>query len=463
MNIDTPGSMDLRDRIGGGQSAFYGTHNTVPLPLIEKASGIHMWDNEGNKYVDVSSGPIVSNIGHGNEYVADAMAAQAKKMEYAFARLARNQPNIDFSERLAKLAGPGFERVSLVSGGSEAMENAIKFLRQYVVATGRSSKRVIITLQPSYHGATIATLAMNGEVMLEPFLDGFAILSEKIPAPLSYRLPDNHDADSYAQLCVDALEKKIQNIGSDNVLAFVMEPIGGLSTGCVVPPAAYFHGVREICSRYGVYLVFDEVLCGAGRTGRFLSSHHWPQARPDIITMAKGLASGYSPLGAMLASAEMVDELAQISGFEFQFSYNANPVSCAAGLAVMDEYDRLDLTAAAETRGDQIRAGLEEMQNRIPVIGDIRGMGMLMAVELVANQQTKKPFPDTLLPTDLIRIHGLRNGLIIYSRPTSGGKYGHWFIVAPPLTITPEECENLLEKLEAALLGFCSEISSFMV
>ena len=151
---------------GGGQDAFYARANIVPLPVIERASGIHFWDEDGNRYIDVSSGPVVSSIGHGNARVADAMAAQAKTLEYAFARLARNRANIDFSERLAGLAGPGFERVSLTSGGSEAMENAIKFLRQYAIATGKASKRKIITCQPSYHGATISMLAMNGEVSL---------------------------------------------------------------------------------------------------------------------------------------------------------------------------------------------------------------------------------------------------------------------------------------------------------
>jgi adenosylmethionine-8-amino-7-oxononanoate aminotransferase len=414
--------------IGGGQEAFYARSNTVPLPVMVRASGIHFWDEDGNRYIDVSSGPVVSSIGHGNAQVADAMAAQAKTLEYAFARLARNRANMEFSERLARQAGPGLERVSLTSGGSEAMENAIKFLRQYAIATGKPSKRRIITLQPSYHGATIAMLAMNGEVMVAPFLDGFATLSE------------------------------IVELGAENVLAFVIEPVGGLSTGCVVPPAAYFRDIREICSRHGVHLVFDEILCGVGRTGKFLAAHHWPDARPDIVTLAKALGSGYSPLGAMLAPARMVDELAGLTGFEFQYSYNANPVSCAAGMAVMDEFERLDLVARAAARGAQLRAGLEAMQDRIPIIGDVRGLGMLLAVELVAERDTKAALPNHIQPTDRVRIHGLRNGLMIYSRPTSGGRYGHWVIVAPPLVISEDDCDELLSRLEATLTDFSDEL-----
>ncbi len=443
---------------GGGQTVFYATSNDVPLPLIERASGIYMWDSEGNAYIDVSSGPVVSNIGHGNVTVADSMAEQAKTMEYAFARLARNHPNVEYSERLARLAGPGFERVHLTSGGSEAMENAIKFLRQYALATGAPDKTKIITCQPSYHGATIATLAMNGEVMMAPFLEGFIEATPKVPAPISYRVPDNFDVHGYARFCADSLDAKIEELGAQNVLAFVIEPVGGLSTGCVVPPDDYIHRIREICAHHNIHLVFDEILCGMGRTGKFLAAHHWPDALPDIVTMAKGLASGYSPLGAVLAPAAMVDELAHRSGFEFQYSYNANPVSSAAGMAVLDEYRRMGLVDKAAELGKVLRDGLDRLKTQCPIIGDIRGKGMLLAVEIVADQRTKASWPNELQPADRVRVHGLQNGLIIYSRPTSGGKYGHWFLVSPPLTISRREIDELMQRLAATLGNLYSEL-----
>ncbi len=446
--------------LGGSQDAFYAKSNIVPLPVIARASGIHMWDEDGNAYIDVSSGPLVSNIGHGNERVIEAMAQQARTLDYAYTRVARNRPNMDYAERLARLAGPGFERVSLASGGSEAVESAIKFLRQYAVATGKPLKRKIITCEPSYHGATIAMLAMNGDQALAPFLEGFAIASEKVPAPFSYRLPENHTPESYARHCADALEQKITALGADNVLAFVIEPVGGLATGGVVPPAEFFRSIRDICTRHGVYLVFDEVLCGAGRTGKFLTAHHWPDALPDIVVKAKALGSGYAPLGAMLAPAAMVDDLAELTGFEFTYSYNANPICCAAGLAVLDEYERLDLVAHAAERGATLRAALEALQARFPIIGDIRGLGLLMAVELVADRETKAPLPRHVLATEKIRIHGLRNGLMIYSRATSGSRYGHWFMVAPPLTISEEECGELVRRLEATLTDFVQELTA---
>ncbi len=448
-------------KLGGGQTAFYANSNIVPLPLIERASGIHMWDSDSNCYIDVSSGPVVSNIGHGSAFVAEAMARQARKMEYAFAQVARNRPNIEYSERLARLAGPGFERVSLTSGGSEAMENAMKLLRQYAVATGKPTKTKIITCEPSYHGGTIATLAISGNLMLEPFLKGFVEPSAKVPAPFSYRTPPGHDLAGYALHCAEALESKIEELGAENVLAFVFEPVGGLSTGCLVPPDVYFQRIREICTRNEIHLVFDEILCGMGRTGKFLAAHHWPDALPDIVTMAKGMASGYSPLGATLAPSSLVDELSDLTGFEFQYSYNANPVSSSAGMAVLDEYERLDLVTKANEAGSLLLNGLEELKSRIPMIGDIRGKGMLLAVELVADSRAKTPFPNEFRVVDKVRVHGQNNGLMIYSRPTSGGAYGQWFLVSPPLTISGDEISDLFERLENTLRDLSAEFAGF--
>jgi adenosylmethionine-8-amino-7-oxononanoate aminotransferase len=406
---------------GGTQDIYYSRPAVVPLPMMERASGVYMWDEDGKEYIDASSGPMVSAIGHGNTRVIDAMAAQARKLDYAYSRVARNRPNLDYAERLAALAGPGFERVNLASGGSESVDNAIKFLRQYAIATGQTARRRIISLMPSYHGATIGTLAIGGNDGLAAFMEGFAVASDTVPAPSSYRIPGDHTPESYAAECARALETKIRELGPENVLAFVIEPVGGISIGAVVPPAQYFRDIREICTRHGVYLVFDEILCGAGRSGKFITAHHWPDALPDIIVKAKGLGAGYSPLGAMLAPASMVDELAELTGFNFSYSYNANPISCAAGLAVLDEFDRLGLVERACTVGATLRGGLEAIMERSPILGDVRGMGMLLAVEMVADKETKEPLPNELMPGERIRICGLDNGVMLYWRPSIGG------------------------------------------
>ena len=458
--MEKPNRQTAATPLGGTQDIYYSSPAVVPLPMMERASGVHLWDEDGKEYIDASSGPMVSAIGHGNTRIIDAMAEQARKLDYAYTRVARNRPNLDYAERLAALAGPGFERVNLASGGSESVDNAIKFLRQYAIATGQQSRRRIISLMPSYHGGTMGTLAIGGNDGLAPFMEGFAVVSDTVAAPLSYRLPGGHTVESYAAQCAKALETKILELGPENVLALVIEPVGGISTGAVVPPAQYFRDIRDICTRHGVYLVFDEILCGAGRSGKFITAHHWPDALPDIIVKAKGLGAGYSPLGAMLAPAAMVDELAGLTGFEFSYSYNANPISCAAGLAILDEFERLALVDRARTVGAKLRAGLEAIRERSPILGDVRGMGMLLAVEMVADKESKEPLPNELLPTERIRILGLDNGVMLYSRPTAGSRFGHWFMVAPPLTITEEECRELLHRTEAAVAAFHRELKS---
>lgn len=446
----------MTSTLGAYQDVFHARPLPVPLPLIVRAEGIRLWDDQGRDYIDVSSGPIVSNIGHGNARVADAMAAQAKRVDFAYSRVARHQPNLDLTARIAALAGPGYERVCLASGGSEAMEIALKFLRQYAIATGRPERRRIITLSPSYHGGTIAMLAITGDDSLAPFLDGFAVPSAKVPAPLQYRVPANHTPETWRAACADALEAKIIELGPETVLAFVAEPVGGLATGALPLAEDYANRVRAICDRHGVYLVYDEVLCGAGRTGTFLASQPWRDARADLVVLAKGLGAGYTPLGAMLAPARLVDDLAARTGFNFSHTYGANPVTCAAGIAVLDECERLGLFAAAAERGASLRRRLDGLAARHPCIGDIRGRGLLMAVELVADRATKATFGGDIRPADLVRLCGLDHGLMIYARRTAGGRNGDWFMVAPPLTITEAECDELADKLDATLTAFAA-------
>lgn len=446
--------------VGGTQDVFYARGSLVQLPLIERAAGVYMWDEDGNRYLDASSGPMVSALGHANEAVVEAMARQARLLDYAYTRVARSRRNLEYADRLARLAGPGFERVFLTSGGSEAVDAAIKLLRRHAVATGRASRSRVVSLLPSYHGATSGATALTGDEALEPLLHGFAVAADKVPAPLSYRLPARHTPESYALECAEALEAKIVELGPESVLAFILEPVGGLATGAVVPPPAYFRAVRDICTRHGIHLVFDEILCGTGRTGKFITAHHWPDALPDVIVMAKGLGAGYSPLGAVLAPASIVDELAGLGGYESSYSYNANPISCAVGLAVLDEFDRLELVDRARTVGALLRKGLEEIADRSPIVGDVRGLGMLLAVELVADKESKAPLATEARPTERIRAHALRNGVMLYSRQTSGGRYGHWFMVAPPLTISDAESAELLERTEAAVRGLCGELQT---
>ena len=440
--------------VGGGQDVFYSRADSVPRPLIVRAKGIHLWDADGREYIDLSSGPVVSNIGHGNEAVAAAMARQALTVDFISGRQGRSQPNIDLTARIAKLAGPGFERVCLTSGGSEANECALKFLRQYAVATGQPQRRKIVTCYPSYHGSTLATLAMSGDDELTALLDGMAEPSIKVPTPLTYRLPANHNAATYARHCAAALDEAISNAGAENVLAFFLEPVGGLATGANVPAADYFRAIREICTSHGVALVFDEVLCGTGRTGKFLAAHNWPDALPDLVVMAKGLASGYSPLGATLIPARMADRLAAGPGFGLFHTYSANPITCATAMAVLDEYERLDVLRNTNVMGGYLREQLEALKSASAVVGDIRGLGLVMALEVVADKAGKTPFAPNHSPIELLKLAGVANGLMIYGRRTAKGRNGDWIMVCPPMIISRAECDELMRRLTATLAEF---------
>lgn len=441
---------DARPAVGGSQDVFR-VKELAPLPLFVRASGIRVWDDEGKEYIDVSSGPVVSNIGHGNPKVVAAIASQASTLDYLSSRQGRTEVNFALSEKIARLAGPGYERVCLSSGGSEANEIAIKFLRQYGVATGQATRTKIITCMPSYHGSTIATLGASGDTGSKAFLGGFGVESIKIPAPLSYRLPNGKSAEQYAAECADALEKAVLAAGAKNVLAFMIEPVGGLASGCVIPPKAFFRRIRDICDRHGIFLVFDEVLCGSGRTGRFLASRHLAEVQADVVVLAKGLGAGYVPLGATLASARMVDELAALTGFSYMHTYSANPIACAAGLAVLQEMEDRDLMGAAIEMGGYLRAGLARLADQLEIVGDVRGAGLLLAVEIVADKGSKALFRPEQRALDQLRICAAKHGLLIYARRTSNGKFGEWFMVSPPLTITREECDELLTRLSATL------------
>jgi adenosylmethionine-8-amino-7-oxononanoate aminotransferase len=444
--------------IGGTADCFYSRAGTAILPMIERAEGIRFYDADGKDYIDGSCGPMVSCLGHGHARVIDAMAAQARKLDYAFTLVARNRPNAALAERLARLAGPGFERVAFGSGGSEAMERALQFARQYAVATGQEKRTRILSLEPSYHGATIATLGISGDQSQSAFYRGFAAIAETVPAPMPYRRAPGQSAEEQDTACAAALEAKIQTLGAETVLALVVEPIGGITRGGNVPTAAYMRAIRATCTRHGVILIFDEIISGIGRTGPMFAMEHWPDARPDILVLAKGLGGGLAAIAAMLAPAAMVDRLAGLTGFEFVYSYNAHPVACAGALAVLDEIEERGLLANAQARGHELEAGLRALAQKFPMIGDVRGCGLYFGVEIVRDRATKESLPQSLRPMEKMRNQALSEGLMVYARATSGGKYGNWFMLAPPLNVTSAEVAEILDRLERALRGFEQEL-----
>ena len=381
--------------LGGPQDIFYDRSTAVPLPTIVRGQGIYLWTQDGTRYIDVSSGPVISNIGHGNRKVAEATKAQAEMLAFSYCRQARTLPNIEVTARIAQLCGPGYERVFLTSGGSEAVDMALKFTRQLACVRGEPGRTRFLSCRPGYHGATIACTGVSGDDDAIDLLGPLVTPSLKIPAPLTYRADD---PEALTDNCIVELERLVAEAGPETILAFIVEPVGGVATGANVPPDSFLPRVHEICRRHGILVIHDEVMCGAGRTGRFLASQHWPQAMPDIVILAKGLSAGYTPLGAMVMSTALVEEVARNGGFAFGHTYTANPLSCAVGSAVLDELESRELVQAAERQGNGLRAALERVKAESSVVGDVRGLGLLMALEIVTTRPPSRASRTSSMP-----------------------------------------------------------------
>ncbi|PDT75782.1 aspartate aminotransferase family protein [Sinorhizobium sp. BJ1] len=436
------------DRFYAGSRGAPGTFK------VSHGKGIFFWDTNGKRYLEGSSGALVVNLGHGNERVRDAMIDQAYRISYsAFC----SESTDTLCTMIADLAGPGFDQAFPVSGGSEAVESAIKLARQYAVASGQPKRWKILARMPGYHGATLGAAAVTGDPDRDEIFGPIMQIMPKVPAPLSYRPPEGFDVSSYADYCADALEQQILAEGEETVLAFIMEPVGGVATGGLVAPDNYYSKVREICDRYGVLLIFDEVMCGAGRTGTFLAAHHWPNALPDLVVCAKGLSAGYTPLGAMIAPNRIVDKVAESGGFLHGHTYAGNPLSSAIGVAVLKEMLDHDLMGNAERMGVVLRRKLNSLKDRSITIGDVRGMGLLNAVEIVEDKATKAIFPAAKRASYRVSEIARELGLHLYARRTASGKFGEWFMAAPPLIITEPEIDLFMELLTETFRVFESE------
>lgn len=435
--------------VGNHQELFY-SPSPVPRPFVVSSVGITVTDSEGRTYVDANAGAAVANIGGGNERVLQAMVDQGRKMTFSYVRFSRHQANLDLTTKIAELAGPGFERVHLANDGSEANEMAVKLLRVLAYQSGHPAKRKIITLAPSYHGGTLATMGWSGDSEYTALWGDMAVPSIKIPAPLTYRRPEGTTEDEAGRIAAAHLEDAILEHGADNVLAFMMEPVGGTATGANVASGGYLRAVREICDRHGVYLVFDEVM-SATRTGAFLAAQHHPDVVPDAIVIAKGLGAGYVPLAAVAVSAALVDQLNAVGGFDLSHTYNANPIACAAGSAVLAEIEDRGLIERGRIAGRRLEDGLRQLMDSHAMIGDVRGRGLMLGIELVADRASKTSFPGHAGAAVAVRRAGMDNGLLIGGRRLNGGAFGEFMLMTPALTITDNEVDELLDRFDRTL------------
>lgn len=434
---------------------FYQTR--ARRPVLDRASGIYMWDMDGKRYIDGSSGAMVSNIGHSNPNVLAAMRTQMDKSTFGYRLHFENNPAEKLAAKVAELSPEGHDKVFFVSGGSEAVESAIKLARQYSVVTNDPDRWRVISRSPSYHGSTMGALSLTSYAPLnDPFRPMFVDMP-KIPAPRCYLDQDNFSDHERGLRYANMLRDKIIEVGPETVLAFIMEPVGGASTGALVAPDSYYGRIREICDEFGIFLIYDEVMSGVGRTGKFLAAEHW-NINPDIIATAKGFGAGYVPLGAMTARQHIVDAVLDGGGFQHGYTYAGNPIACAAGLAVINEIYAQGMMENTRMVGDILLDGLNRLKDQYPFIGDVRGKGLLTAFELVSDRETMEPLPAEANTHSRLVDIAYDLGLIIYSRRTRDGLKGDHFLVCPPMIITEEQINHILTILDASLKMLADEM-----
>jgi adenosylmethionine-8-amino-7-oxononanoate aminotransferase len=428
-------------------------------PLIDRARGVHIWDQAGKRYIDVTSGPIAVNIGHGNPRVLEAMREQAARVCFAYPSNFESAGSTELSMRLAKLAGPGLDCAFFVSSGSEAVEKCLQFARRAAMAEGRSAAYKVISRNPSYHGSTRATMALSADPGYAPYLTGYPP-GLQVTAPLSYRPPEGLSHAEHARQCAEELRARILAENPDLVLAFIMEPVMGFCGGAASAPPEYYRRIREICDEFGILLIYDEIVSGAGRAGTFLAADQWPGARPDLAILAKGLGGGYVPLAAFLAPARLVDGVAGAGGFHVGHTHKAHPLACAVGLAVLAETTEHNLIERARDTGTYLRSQLGKLQESSSIVGDVRGLGMLNAVEIVADRTSKRMLPRDRDVIGRIQALARDQGLLIYGRRTHAGRFGDWIMVSPPLIATHGDVDEIVAGLGRCLGAYQQELAA---
>jgi adenosylmethionine-8-amino-7-oxononanoate aminotransferase len=425
------------------------------LPVASACDGIFVIDSTGKRYLDASGGAAVSCLGHGHPRVVEAIKRQADRLAYAHTSFFTTDVAEELADRLVATAPAGLEHVYFVSGGSEAVEAALKLARQYFVEIGQPQRRFFIARRQSYHGNTLGALAIGGNAWRrEPFLPLLAPAYHVSPCYAYRDQRAGETEEQYAQRLADELEAQILELGAGQVAAFVAETVVGATLGAAAPVAGYFKKIRAVCDKYGVLLILDEVMSGMGRTG-YLYACEEDGVAPDILTIAKGLGGGYQPIGATLASRRIYDAIVGGSGFfQHGHTYLGHAIACAAALEVQKVIEEEQLLANVRARGEQLRARLREVFAAHPNIGDIRGRGLFVGVELVADRAGKAPLPPQRKTHARIKAEAMQRGLMVYPMGgTIDGKSGDHVLLAPPFICTAGDIETIVGRLAAAIDG----------
>jgi len=431
-------------------------HRTLgrDYPVAVSGSGVHLRDADGNTYIDASGGAAVSCLGHGHPDIVAAMHAQIDRLAYAHTSFFTTEVAETLADTLVADAPEGIGHVYFVSGGSEAIEAALKMARQYFVEIGQPGRRHFIARRQSYHGNTLGALAVGGNAWRRAQFAPLLIDVAHVSPCYEYRdRRVDETPEAYGRRLVAELAAEIERLGPENVIAFVAETVVGATIGALPPVPGYLRGVRELCDRHGILLILDEVMCGMGRTGTLHACEQEEGVAPDLMTIAKGLGGGYQPIGAVLAQRRVVDAFARGSGFfQHGHTYLGHAVACAAALAVQRVIRRDGLLAACQQRGDELRTRLAQRFGAHPHVGDIRGRGLFMAIELVADRAAKTPFdPDAKLHAR-IKQAAMARGLMVYPMGgTIDGRQGDHVLLAPPFIATTHDIERIVERLGEAV------------
>jgi adenosylmethionine-8-amino-7-oxononanoate aminotransferase len=439
-------------------------HRTIKhdLPVAVSGSGVTITDANGRAYIDASGGAAVSCLGHGHADVIAAMHAQIDRIAYAHTSFFTTAVAEELADVLVASAPAGTSHVYFVSGGSEAVEAALKMARQYFVEIGQPQRRHFIARRQSYHGNTLGALSVGGnEWRRRQFAPLLMDVTHVSPC---YEYRDrraDETPEQYGARLVDELSQAIDRLGPDTVIAFVAETVVGATAGALPPVPGYLKGVRELCTRHGILLILDEVMCGMGRTGT-LHACEQEGVAPDLMTIAKGLGGGYQPIGAVLAQTHIVDAFAKGSGlFQHGHTYLGHPVACAAALAVQRVIVRDRLLDAVKARGRGLKERLDAAFRDHPHVGDIRGRGLFWGVELVADRASKQTFDPALRLHARIKARAMSEGLMVYPMGgTIDGRLGDHVLLAPPFIVTDADLDAIVGRLQRAIDGALADANS---
>ena len=440
-------------------SHVFPRHSKTLPPVGLTGDGVYLIDADGKRYFDGSGGAAVSCLGHSDRDVIDAIKKQLDSMAFAHTSFLTSSPAEALADLLIEHAPAGLERVYFVSGGSEAVEAALKLARQYFVEIGQPKRSKIIARKQSYHGNTLGALAVGGNEWRRTQFAPLLIDVSHIAPCYAYReqLIGESELDFGLRLA-NELEAEILRLGPDEVMAFVAEPVVGATLGAVPAADGYFKRIREICDQYGVLLILDEVMCGMGRTGTLFASEH-DGISPDICTIAKGLGAGYQPIGATLCSKTIYEAILNGSGFfQHGHTYVGHPTACAAGLAVVRKLT-CGLVDGVAAKGDMLQHMLRASLGQHPLVGDIRGRGLFVGVEFVQDRETKKCLDPSLKFHANLKKAAFAQGLICYPMGgTLDGKHGDHVLLAPPFISEPDHLAEVADKLTAAVATVTADL-----